>query len=201
MDYKRLKEKRKEKRLSQEYMANQLGITRQGYGHYETGRNEPDNESLLKIADILDCSVNYLLGNIEKENDSPMENQLHAFSFRLKHGLKDNHLSIEEVAEECGVTPEYIQQLMNNPDKLPGIATLYKLAELINVTPDYLGGFTDDPNGFDSRTPRPMDMKDFLEREEVMLHGRILTDEDKEVVKNVLAAVFMDAKKRNKRRK
>ncbi|KEF40468.1 putative transcriptional regulator [Schinkia azotoformans MEV2011] len=65
----RIKKRRKEKKLTQEYMAEKLGITRQGYGHYETGRNEPDNQALLKIADILECSVNYLLGT----SDNPTQ--------------------------------------------------------------------------------------------------------------------------------
>src|SRR5699024_9624409 len=105
MKHERLKETRKEKKLSQEFMAKKLGISRQGYGHYETGRNEPDNESLLKIAEILDCQVDYLLGYKIKEKESPyLTDQLHAFSFRLRQGLKDFRLSIDEVATECNVT-------------------------------------------------------------------------------------------------
>lgn len=201
----RLKEKRKQKKISQEFMAKKLGISRQGYGHYETGRNEPDNNTLMKIAEILDCHVGYLLGDTNKSKQANKklisEDQLYAFSFRLKQGFKKATINILEAADECNVTEEYIQKLMDKPKDLPGVRTLYKLAELINVTPDYLGGFTDDPQGFDSRTPRPQDMKDFLESEEVMLNGRILSEEDKETIQNVLAAVFMDAKKRNKRNK
>ncbi|WP_080846123.1 helix-turn-helix domain-containing protein [Cytobacillus gottheilii] len=58
----RLKERRKELKYNQEDMARMLGITRQGYGHYETGRNEPDFEMLLHISKILACSTDYLLG-------------------------------------------------------------------------------------------------------------------------------------------
>ncbi|WP_202078864.1 helix-turn-helix domain-containing protein [Caldalkalibacillus salinus] len=60
----RLKENRKARSLSQDHMAEQLGISRQAYSHYETGRNEPDGTALLKIAEIFDCSVDYLLGRI-----------------------------------------------------------------------------------------------------------------------------------------
>ncbi|GAB7387422.1 hypothetical protein BSNK01_12580 [Bacillaceae bacterium] len=58
----RLKQRRKELKLSQDDVAQRLGITRQGYGHYETGRNEPDNETLIKLSEILNCSVDFLLG-------------------------------------------------------------------------------------------------------------------------------------------
>lgn len=64
----RIRKRRNELNLSQEYMAKQLGITRQGYGHYETGRNEPDINTLKRISDILDCSIDYLYGNTDNPN-------------------------------------------------------------------------------------------------------------------------------------
>lgn len=134
--------------------------------------------------------------NMEQEIS---ENQLHAFSFRLKAGLKEKNLAKEDIAEKCNVTVDYINKLLNEPKKLPGISTLYKLAELIEVTPDYLGGYTDNPKGTDTRTPRPRDMEEFLAKEEVMFDGKILSEDDKEKITNVLAAIFMDAKKKNRR--
>lgn len=38
---------------------------------YESGRREPDNETLLRIADVLGCSVDYLLGREDKKNPAP----------------------------------------------------------------------------------------------------------------------------------
>ncbi|MFC5587595.1 helix-turn-helix domain-containing protein [Sporosarcina soli] len=122
------------------------------------------------------------------------------FAKRLKKLLDTDDVEIQKAANYCGVTTDYITKLMTNPTSLPGVRTLYKLAELFNVTPDYLGGFTSDPNGHDSRTPRPRDMQDFLAKEEVMLYGEVLDDEDKEKLNSILAAVFFDAKKKNKRK-
>ncbi|MED4353631.1 helix-turn-helix transcriptional regulator [Schinkia azotoformans] len=145
-----------------------------------------------------------LLTNTEQNTSNNMEqeiseNQLHAFSFRLKAGLKEKNLAKEDFAEKCNVTVDYINKLLDKPKKLPGISTLYKLAELIEVTPDYLGGYTDNPKGTDTRTPRPRDMEEFLTKEEVMFDGKILSEDDKEKITNVLAAIFMDAKKKNRR--
>lgn len=39
----------------------------------------------------------------------------------------------------------------------------------------------------------------FLAKEEVMFDGKILSEDDKEKITNVLAAIFMDAKKKNRR--
>lgn len=38
---------------------------------YESGRREPDNETLLRIADVLGCSVDYLLGREDAKTPAP----------------------------------------------------------------------------------------------------------------------------------
>ncbi|MDU0332570.1 helix-turn-helix transcriptional regulator [Paenibacillus sp. 3LSP] len=57
---------RQQKKKTQAEMANLLGITRQAYGYYEKGEREPDTESLNKLADFFDVSVDYLLGRTDK---------------------------------------------------------------------------------------------------------------------------------------
>lgn len=58
----RLKNLRKNKNISQEDFANKIGVTRSSVGNYETNRNMPTADVLDKIADVLDCSLDYLLG-------------------------------------------------------------------------------------------------------------------------------------------
>ena len=60
---KRLKELRSEKQLNQKQLAALLNITQQTYSDYETGRTNPDIDTLLQISKILECSIDYLLGN------------------------------------------------------------------------------------------------------------------------------------------
>ena len=62
---KRLEMLRKNKKLTQNDMAKFLGITRQGYGNYESGSREPDNETLQKLADFFEVSTDYLLGRTD----------------------------------------------------------------------------------------------------------------------------------------
>ncbi|MCT6925858.1 helix-turn-helix transcriptional regulator [Metasolibacillus sp.] len=47
---------------TQEEIAHAIGISRASYSHFENGHREPDNEILLKIADLYEVSVDYLLG-------------------------------------------------------------------------------------------------------------------------------------------
>ncbi len=48
--------------MLQSDIATHLGITRQAYNHYETGRRSPDPEALKKLAKFYDVTVDYLLG-------------------------------------------------------------------------------------------------------------------------------------------
>ncbi|MBY9081056.1 helix-turn-helix transcriptional regulator [Paenibacillus sp. HN-1] len=58
----RLKERRIEKKLTHEELAGKLGISRQGYGNYESGKRDIDTETLTRICQILDADSDYFLG-------------------------------------------------------------------------------------------------------------------------------------------
>lgn len=58
----RLKGRRIEKKLTHEDMADKLGITRQGYGNYESGKRDLDTDTLTRICQILDADSDYFLG-------------------------------------------------------------------------------------------------------------------------------------------
>jgi len=53
---------RKRNKKTQEDMAKFLGITRPAYTAYESGRRQPDYETLQKLANFFNVSVDYLLG-------------------------------------------------------------------------------------------------------------------------------------------
>ena len=62
----RLKEIRKSKGLNQTEVANMLGITQNAYSYWENDKVKIDNNSLKKLADFFNVSVDYLLGRDEK---------------------------------------------------------------------------------------------------------------------------------------
>lgn len=59
---KRLKELRTDKSLNQKQIAALLNITQQTYSDYETGRTNPDTQTLINLSKIFECSVGYILG-------------------------------------------------------------------------------------------------------------------------------------------
>ncbi len=62
---KKIKELRQSYKYSQGQIAEKLYLSRQSYGRYENGTAEPSQETLIKIAEIFDVSVDYLLGRKE----------------------------------------------------------------------------------------------------------------------------------------
>ncbi len=58
---KRLNETRKTKGFTAQNMADQLGLALRSYQFYEGGKRSPSFDTLIKIADILDVSTDYLL--------------------------------------------------------------------------------------------------------------------------------------------
>lgn len=57
---KNLKKLRLENNLTQEELAKIINKSSVAYGYYEAGRNEPDIETLKKIADYFDVSLDFL---------------------------------------------------------------------------------------------------------------------------------------------
>ncbi len=63
----RLKQCRKEKGFTQREVAIYCDITAKTYQNYELMTREPKVEILLKIADVFEVSLDYLLGRTEKK--------------------------------------------------------------------------------------------------------------------------------------
>lgn len=63
----RLKEERLLQGKTQEEMANLLNVKRATYGEYERGNNLPPVDKLKTIAEDFNVSIDYLVGNAEKQ--------------------------------------------------------------------------------------------------------------------------------------
>ncbi|MCI9626490.1 MAG: helix-turn-helix transcriptional regulator [Clostridia bacterium] len=70
----RLKELRKKDGLSQQQLAEQLGITQATLSGWENEKYEIDNTSLLKCSDIFNVTTDYLLGRTDDPHPMPNMN-------------------------------------------------------------------------------------------------------------------------------
>lgn len=84
-----LKQERTKKGLSQMAFAKLFGVSQQTIGSWETNRTSPDLESLSKLANFFNVSIDYLLGLTDipetidtyiakQSNKHPVENQYNA---------------------------------------------------------------------------------------------------------------------------
>ena len=65
----RLKNLRKKVGLTQVDVAGKLGVSQQAYASWERGVKKPTQDNLVKIAQILNVSVDYLVGTSQETSD------------------------------------------------------------------------------------------------------------------------------------
>ena len=70
---KRLKELRKLRNYSQEGFANKIGVKHGTYRNWEQGINDPDGNTMVIIADILNTTTDYLFGLTDQRDKIPSE--------------------------------------------------------------------------------------------------------------------------------
>lgn len=64
----RLKELRKNAKMTQTDVANLLGVTREAYAMYEAGKRQVSIEVLDKLAEYYGLSIDYLVGRTESDD-------------------------------------------------------------------------------------------------------------------------------------
>ncbi len=65
--YKRIRDLREDKDLTQTQVAHFLGMSQTGYSKYETGENDIPTAILIKLADFYQTSTDYLLGRTDEK--------------------------------------------------------------------------------------------------------------------------------------
>lgn len=98
-----IRQYRKEKGYSQEEMAVKLHVVRQTVSKWENGRSVPDADVLIRMAEILDVSVNDLLGiGIEQDNIKNLTSELARVNEVLAEKNKQENL-VKRANEKRGL--------------------------------------------------------------------------------------------------
>ena len=63
--YKRIRDLREDRDLTQTQVAKMLGMSQTGYSKYETGENDIPTQVLIALADFYQTRVDYLLGRTD----------------------------------------------------------------------------------------------------------------------------------------
>lgn len=72
----RLRLKRKERKLTQEELAQKVNTTKATISNYENGYSSPSNDMLVDLAKALNTTTDYLLGLNNKENKADWNSKL-----------------------------------------------------------------------------------------------------------------------------
>ncbi len=80
---------REKRNINQLKIAVDLGISQESISKYETGKAMPSKDILIKLADYLNCSIDYLLGrtdnpNLNKQKISKEDTKIENLIFRYK---------------------------------------------------------------------------------------------------------------------
>lgn len=105
---------RKEKNMTQADLAKVLKVSSRTIGFYETGDRDPDTETLGKLADYFDTSIDYLLGRTDIRPETNDMNSSH-MAFEKKYNY-DEELP-EEAKKEIASFLEYIKHKYNKDNK------------------------------------------------------------------------------------
>nr|WP_300307302.1 XRE family transcriptional regulator [uncultured Anaerostipes sp.] len=98
-----IKRYRKEKGYSQEEMAVKLHVVRQTVSKWENGRSVPDAEVLIRMAEVLDVSVNDLLGiEIERDDVKDLTSELARVNEVLAEKNRQENL-VKRASEKRGL--------------------------------------------------------------------------------------------------
>lgn len=73
----RIKKERENLNLSREDLAKKLGVSYSAIAMYEQGNREPNNEIILKMCEIFNCTIDYLMGkSIYRTSQEELKNYL-----------------------------------------------------------------------------------------------------------------------------
>ena len=108
---------------------------------------------------------------------------------------KNNKMNQKQLAELMNVNQNTISR-WEKGERQPNNDDLRKLSDIFHVSVDYLLSDDDGPKA----KKVPKDLRKILEDEEIILNGRMLSDDDKQKMLKIIEAAFWEAKELNKRK-
>lgn len=110
----RLKNLRSAKKLTQEDLAERIGVSRGTYAHYEINKRQPDYDTLIKLADFFEVSTDYLLRGEEYKSKAKRILDNPDTQIAARDGEITDAEAIERIArileKQRGRVPGQIQQ-------------------------------------------------------------------------------------------
>ncbi|WP_400246232.1 helix-turn-helix domain-containing protein [Niallia sp. JL1B1071] len=113
----RLRYLRKSAKISQQTLGNAMNVTKVSISGYETGNRKPDTDTLQKLADYFDVSIDYLLGRSETKETRA--------TYHSKTMEKEITIKEATILTQLQKYPTLYDHLINDPEKT--VLQLYRL--------------------------------------------------------------------------
>lgn len=128
-----LRKLRISKGLSQQQLADVMGISQQSINKYENHNVEPDISALIKIADYFETTIDYLVGH-----DSILEQTASDFKQggqTIQRIRKERGMTQEKLAELTGVASNSISRIERGV-LIPALPTLIDICNALSTGAD-----------------------------------------------------------------
>ena len=93
-----IRKRREELKLSQEYVAEQLGVSRQAVSKWETGQSEPTASNLIQLADVFETNLSELVAP-HKNDKEPLTFETEQVRKKPNLILRVNFIKIAIIAQ------------------------------------------------------------------------------------------------------
>ncbi|NSW91337.1 MAG: helix-turn-helix transcriptional regulator [Firmicutes bacterium] len=106
----RIKQLRKENNLTQNQFASLFGLYDSTISQYENGKREPEYDTLIKIANKFNVSIDWLLGRVESKDLVILETN------NLPEQLRDigvEYLMLAKEMEDKEIPPEDVRKIID----------------------------------------------------------------------------------------
>ncbi len=178
-----LKQIRKSKNISQEDLAERLGVSRQSVSKWETGENYPSMFNIMCLCDIFNCKINNL----------------------VHESMSDINSLDEEIKMSVVKFKENEQKKMKGFTKV--LYVISKIAEVVSIVGIVfslllvIGGAITVPNtkiNLENNTIKVFDQKTSFELtdSELIIDGSVVSEHDKSISKEIEKAVNMSTTKK-----
>lgn len=191
--------------LSLRDLARRTGVSFSYIQNIEKDAVKPSRETLLAVARGLQGALpdeilrlgGYLPDPTLKE-EIPRRIQPDLFASRFKESLDQSTWTVDTLSVKTSIDARLIQRWLRDDtyrtsrEEVPDVIELYKLANTLQVTPDYLAGYSNHPDEYHPSAPRPKNLRHILASETLVFDHIPLDDKAKEKLTDLIFTVFDD---------
>ena len=112
----RIKELRKQKKITMKKLGNVIGVSESTISLYENGKRQPDNDTLKRLADFFNVSVDYLLDRTDEKNPSESKEDVTFDDFTYAMYNESRDLTEEDKEALLGMAKLLKKKLRENAE-------------------------------------------------------------------------------------